>query len=1058
MKKLNLMLAASALLLGSYANAQETLWEQGFERGLEFFTDSVPADSIMGLQYYIGRDAGNGTWDVTTYKEDHYLELDTVIYLFHGIAPVNNPAQRIDAVTIEQFEGDDAEQIVKQGGTPGDFYMKYVAGPSSYGFNMWGGAPGVTNDYEANVFVRGLPVTDESSYRVSYFMKMGSPVDSCQVDLRLMRGWYNSEKAFTTSGNSGATEWTQVVKIDTTLHIDQSAWQRYTYMTYYINDSVANKAVHQNGYWWVDEWKGTLWRNRDQFPEDTIKMFANNENLDSATNATWGWIVQPDTYFLRFSFQGPNSTYMVDDIHLVHSWIGAAEYCGNMIRVDFGYETNLKTIANSNGIGQIQLPENAYKVTGFDELVGQTFSFDITTAEYHNDGYLYLWADMEAGDSFEYYNDVKVSFFNSLLPADLQLKYTSSTKYPKALDTEWAKTKIVPDFEEEAVLPRSFSAVNVFYLPPSVKDSNPDEGSFNLDLAKTNKVIVNFSKEVYAKGTDGVVLYLQGSEFESAKLMTTTGYTDDTYKNVEFAFPADVKSLKGDYTFTVRNAKALDVFALEEGIITTLEGATAAENFDIHVSFGPADKTAEGTSAKKNYDLLKAAYDAAMEQQAYGEIDETVYGGTAFNEFKAIVAANEPDAFFVSHTSPKEFAAAADALKAATETIKARFANVDAFVNIKSTIETLFASFAENYSEEPTYKALQSVYNQYQGINVPNTSNEDLATIVAAMKDAYNKANNVIQTVEITTRQIKSLAQLNSELGVTLDANTATELANCKEDNQKLAKILKLNATKALYGKLANGPIDTLDVTGFITNPTLYFTGVLGKEIKQEWYQYASCNRYVLNNGVEFTTVFPGWTIISSTGSVACGYGDTREPADADPDHGGYVEEGFASEGHIGADWSSNFNLKQTATELPNGVFTLTVNFGGGESNKANQYLTANGDTVAADGGQYETLVALEGVKVTDQTMAIEMNHKGCNAWSRADNFGLKLTGALEGFDYAAAIADIEKQIAEATDGVQALEATDDVEYYNLNGVRLSAPEKGVMIRVNNGVAEKVLY
>lgn len=1050
MKKLNLLLAGSLLFLGAGVQAQELIWSEDFEKGLDFFTDSVPAGYIEGLDYYIGRTSGNGTWDVTTHTNG-LLHVDTTIALYHAIAPVNNPSTRVDQVSVAEADASHAKTLEKLGGEGGSYYLKYVSGPSSYRFNQWGGAPGVTNDYEANVFVRGMPIENNTSYRVVYFMNMGSTVDSAQLDLRLMRGWYNSEKAFTTSGGSGATEWTQQVTMsDSTFKNGQ--WDRYTYMTYYTNDSIANKAVHQNGYWWTDEWRGELWARRNQFSEDTIRMFAEYSGgalpdslpIDSATNARWGWIVQPDTYFLRFSFQGPNSTYLVDDIALYKSFIGAAEYSGDMIRVDFGYKTNLGDLCDPNGVGAAAVPADCIEVTVDED--GERAPLDVLDAEYHSDGYLYLWLE----DEVEYYDDIRINFKNPSDPA-FQLKYTSSSRYPMANDQAWVDAgKIVPDFQNEFVLPRAFSAVSIPYLAPSVKDSDPDEGSFGLDGSKNRSIVVTFNKPV----ANEAVAFISGEGCEDVQL-TNAGYVDEEKKVVKFEFTNKVPTaLKGDYVILVDRLKAKS-----EQSDKAATGAEQGPSFKINVSYGEPDVTAEGSSAKKNYDALVTAYNAADEQVVKGEGDLINYGGAAFEAFQNVVAQYEPTAFLKNNTSPKAYQAAAKALDDATAEIKTRFANVDALKSILDRSEVLLADYADKFGSYSEYAQLNADVVAAKQVSVPSTSNADIQTLVDGVTASYNDADAVIQTVLVTTVQINKLFDLAKTLDANLGVKYADAVTAATSDDQGLAELLKLEATKALYTQIAGGTLALdsvgIDLTGFIANPALYTTALLDKEVEYYYYQWGDPHdkwrvKYTSDEGTN--TVFPGWNLVNKGGNLHVASGPW---GGGNADQGYYAKaEGYAVAGHLAADWSTDFKLSQTVENLPAGIYTLGVEFGGGENNIARQNLIANNDTVAADAGQYQAAIAVDSVVIADGALNIEANHGSGNYWSRLDNFSLFYKGTLSDFDYAGAIAGIEDQITK----VAPMESENAVKFYDLNGMEIAAPSKGrISIRVSNGVATKVL-
>lgn len=1051
MRKLNLLFAGALVLCGLNVQAQELMWSEDFESGLNFFTDSAKIDSIVGLDYYIGRTAGNGTWDVDTHK-DGFLHLDLTkkpIYLYHAIAPVVGEFRQDEYSIEEDSKGSHAAAMKKLGGIGGSYWLKYVSGPSSHNFASYGGSEdGIVNDYQANVFVRGLQIEPNSPYRVTYFMNMYSPVDSAQMEVRVMRGYYDSEKAFTTNGESGAPEFIKTVMAADVNNPQGENWERYSYVTYYTNDSIANKALHRNGYWWTAEWADTLWHNRAQFPDSIQKKFANNEDLDSATTAKWGWIVQPNTYYLRFAFRGPHATYQVDDIALYNSWIGGAEWCGDMMRVDFGYKTNLIEIANSDGVGQVEVPADAYVLTANDdEGEPVVFSADpeiatdpeyntILAAEFHNDGYLYLWIT----DEFELYDDIRFSLLNSKLPDDMKLKYTDEKLYPKANDAEWvAAGKIVPDIENEIVLQGDFSAVRRDLLPPTAVTTTPEANSFNLVPDDFKTLTVKFNKPVLVSSKKSVNAIIGNTPLANPR------YVADTYcTEVEFDVPAKVQ-LSGTVEVTITNALAADSLGNEA------EGATAADVKSFNFYFtDPAAALADTTSeAYKNYALLEEALGNLADKVDACDANITMYGGAAYDAAAGLLAKYEIDAFYASHKAPSQYSAASDELKKSADDLQNRINNVDKYVALKDKYDAFLTQFAA-YSGKKEYITLSAIAAEIASTDITKMSNEDVSAMVPSLQEQLTKLSAPIYTIEYSTKQIKSLDSLNVKLGVQYADGVADAIAAAENDNQELAKVLKLYATKAIYEKIAaDGAIDTLDATGFLTNAKLYATGQLGKEIVEEFYQYSQYNRYHIVTGKEFTTVLPGWTISSSAGSVMCG----THP-DRGYEGGYYVEPGFAIDGAVWADWTSQFTLTQTATNLPNGVYTLAANFGGGEDNIANQYVTANGDSVAAATGQNPDPVYLEGIKVTENKMDIKANHQGCNAWARLNEFSMQFTGAVEGFDYAAEAAKMDEKINEALTVVDAAEVdAADAKFYNFNGIEA---KEGLLIKVQNGKASKI--
>jgi hypothetical protein len=289
--------------------------------------------------------------------------------------------------------------------------------------------------------------------------------------------------------------------------------------------------MYQAGYWWSSSWL---------------------KNIDGTD---YNMIVQPDQYFVRLSFSGPGVTYYVDDMALTKSWIAGAEYNKNIMRVDFGYDTNLKELADATPLKAIPFPAENIAITGEEE--GEEFELVIASAEYHNDGYLYIWIDQD--DDFEYYENVKVSFKNPETD-DLQLTYDGSL-YPMALDTIWAKTKILPDFSgEPAFFNPSISAISIDQFPPTYVSSVPEDGSFNLE-GTMNSFDVTFNKKVNVKvnnydpsDTTSVIVVMRAAGTQ--EIWVPTAYNEETY-TVTFSRQAgNTSTLAGDYEFDIVQARA----------------------------------------------------------------------------------------------------------------------------------------------------------------------------------------------------------------------------------------------------------------------------------------------------------------------------------------------------------------------------------------------------------------------------------------------------------------------------------------------------------------------
>lgn len=524
MKKRDLILAG-ALLFGMSVQAQEQLFFYGFEADETSLMgpDSlkVPVDSVKQLQYYKATDgkSGNGAYTLNDGWVLWDEPVDTALYMINGIAPLTS---RGDVVTVVEAGEQHAIDFEAIGGKGGEYYLSYKA-------DTVGGATSDCNDYEANIFVRGLPIKDNTSYRLSYYVKASAAEGHLQTDV--MRGWFNSEKAFSMNGEGGPF-------VGTKEEFTTDRWERVTMMTYYQNDSVANHYMYKAGYWWTSGWARTF--------ED---------------GETYNFIVQPDTYFARFSFRGPGVTYYVDDIALTESWIAGAEYNGQIMRVDFGYDTNMAELCEADPLKSKKLPYEYFDLVGYyydgDDFVEEVLP--IFGAEYHNDGYLYIWLDGDV--TFEGLDSVGLNFRNPGADTGLQLKY-DGTLYPMALDTAWVNAgKIVPNFSSEpAFYNPEISATSQDMMPPLVASVEPEAGSFTLD-SNTKDIKVTFNKRTYVNlsATDsedkGVMAILSGSGVQ--EFWTPSAYDDETF-TVTFTRQGKYTTpLNGDYSFTVYNMRAV---------------------------------------------------------------------------------------------------------------------------------------------------------------------------------------------------------------------------------------------------------------------------------------------------------------------------------------------------------------------------------------------------------------------------------------------------------------------------------------------------------------------
>lgn len=464
----------------------------------KFYTwQSAPIDSIEQVTYYKraydGKDTGNPGARTNIYSGEKQWEIagvrDTLMYLYDGVMKTDagfddDSCLQWDSYSIvphngESREGDgiggkDYGLESNWGEKGGAQFFRYISA-TSRGVNGRGGGTGGYNpshdeksttqdhyvpEYRRNLFVRNLPIEDSASYRVTVFVKPTRYAKLQQgitprIGLELMRGHFHSEKSFLVNNTGHDNTYdTFSDKTDYT-NLNEGQWNKITLMAYYTNDSIGNAAPYLLSYYWADDWNWVA-----PFNPETGEV-----DLTSDTTTTFKFIQQPNKYFVRLSFRSDSTIFDVDNLSLTKSTIGGVEYSGTMIRVDFGYQTNLGKLAEAakerNKIASVELPGEYFDVWGLykdpEDPESEPFweNVPINSAEYQGDGFMYMWSKPWEEDNspriFDSYDSVLVSFTNPTDSAELTLKYTGS-RFPNGGDPEWIadpEKRIVFDFHNE---------------------------------------------------------------------------------------------------------------------------------------------------------------------------------------------------------------------------------------------------------------------------------------------------------------------------------------------------------------------------------------------------------------------------------------------------------------------------------------------------------------------------------------------------------------------------------------------------------------------------------
>ena len=303
------------------------------------------------------------------------------------------------------------------------------------------------NNWQRAIKFRNLPIEENTAYRLSFYLKGSNTytVDGksqrCSARFALMQGVENADAPFV------ATDGTSTYVSDIS-RFNEGDYEHYTGFFYY-----GTKAAEQAYY-------------ASQHP-DAAPL--------------------EEKYFATLNVYNPGDFY-IDDVQLVKTNIAGATFKNDYCRIDFGFDTNIKSLVEKYGEGgTLLLPNDCVTLTQNGEPQ------DVLSVELRSDGYMYIFlasSTMEDGDK------VTIAFKNP--SGDYQLKYQGA-KVPNY--------ELVPDFTEEAAWYDGGMSDDIFswqYVTPSVKQADPEDGSFDLPL-DTKHFTVVFNKDVEASALEATL-------------------------------------------------------------------------------------------------------------------------------------------------------------------------------------------------------------------------------------------------------------------------------------------------------------------------------------------------------------------------------------------------------------------------------------------------------------------------------------------------------------------------------------------------------------------------
>jgi hypothetical protein len=289
---------------------------------------------------------------------------------------------------------------------------------------------------------RNLPLKANTSYRLSFYLKGDNQYTAdgtntaTKVRASVMTGEENADVQLLAIDST---------KFDYTANVSND-WKKYTYMFYY------------SGY------------------DIQAEYFANHKSATSPDS------VLANKCFAAIYMYNPGDYYL-DEVNMQESEIGGIAFSADAIKVNFGYDTNISTLAKTTTNGKLQIGSDCVKVN----LNGK--DVEITSVELWKDSCMYIFLGDEYPQSAD--DKVLVSFTNPT--GSNQLKYTGKLR-PRSFEAN--DDSLVRAFTNEAgEYDENLSATSAAYDPPTLASSDPEDGSFDLPTTM-NTFTLKFDKLV----------------------------------------------------------------------------------------------------------------------------------------------------------------------------------------------------------------------------------------------------------------------------------------------------------------------------------------------------------------------------------------------------------------------------------------------------------------------------------------------------------------------------------------------------------------------------------
>ena len=370
------------------------------------------------------------------------------------------------------------------------------------------------NPWDRGFKLANLPIKENTPYRMSFWVKgtAGNVITAW-----LSKGVEQLDKSMISSSNSGEYGINQKVM--------SGEWEHMSFVAFYEN------AAPYNSWLANTSWAGGATVG-DNIPESLWEgAGVNDSNKDKTYRDFFNGAVPEEFFAIVNMFDG--GTYLLDDICIEEGvYFNQATGNGNVIRLDFGYDTNIKTLVAATKKGVcLQLDKEQFSVAGAV----------ISSVEAHADGFVYIFLEDAMPDN------ATVSFTpNDECPLEYAGNRQPTSDFTQTIKIKGFENEVV--YEDETIDVESHNT-----SVPELDSCYPENGSFDLPNT-TNEWIFVFDVPVDAEGS---IATLEGESGTIGELALSLGNDektlvakyDGTLKNGSYTIKLEVANEAGDASF-----------------------------------------------------------------------------------------------------------------------------------------------------------------------------------------------------------------------------------------------------------------------------------------------------------------------------------------------------------------------------------------------------------------------------------------------------------------------------------------------------------------------------